>query len=598
MSGYWEHLARARLTRRRALASAAIGTAFAAVTLAGCGGDEKEEASGLVAKPVDTTHRAERGGIFKNSVVADTASFEPIESVQLGAVTHAGYVYSRLLKYRVGTFDKLADGSTEPDAAESFEVSSDGLQYTFHLRANLPYDSRPPTNGRPLDAADVKFSWDRLVAIGRSRSNLVNSVNAEAPVVSVSAPDPRTVIFKLAFPYAPFAGALAFPQNLFLLPREADGKFDPRVEMRGSGAFSQSRYTPSAGYEYRRNPDWYVKDRPFLDGHDLAIISEYSQGLAQLKAGNLWYYPVVQPDVVQTKRDVPELTLMKIQAFPRVAPMIYFGLDPKGRGAGSPFFDDRVRKAMSILIDRDLWIETFYNVSSFAADGLPLETRWHSHVYAGEEAYWLNPQGGELGEASTFFKHDPGEARKLLQAAGYTNAIPGEYTYITSNQFGGEFPRQAEVLREMFQANGDFEMKVNNPTFNDFAINYNRSNGNFDGISMTALSPYPDIDIYLRTIFQTGGTLQMFPQGDPEIERLIRAQRQEPDSGKRAEIIRQFQRYAATKFYTIPFPGHALGFYLMWPWVGNRGVFNSWDPQALPQEAGIHTWYDKSKKPA
>jgi ABC-type transport system substrate-binding protein len=111
------------------------------------------------------------------------------------------------------------------------------------------------------------------------------------------------------------------------------------------------------------------------------------------------------------------------------------------------------------------------------------------------------------------------------------------------------------------------------------------------------LVPFPEIDIYLQSVFQTSGQLQMFTQGDPEIERLIKAQRHETENRKRAEIIRQFQRYAATRFYTIPFPGHALGFYLMWPWVGNLSVFNSWDTQALPQEAGIHNWYDRSKKP-
>jgi ABC-type transport system substrate-binding protein len=176
--------------------------------------------------------------------------------------------------------------------------------------------------------------------------------------------------------------------------------------MRGSGAWFQSKYTPSAGFEYRRNPKWYMKDRPFLDGWDVPIVSDYAQGLAQLKSGGLWYYNVRQEDVVQTKRDVPELALQKMGGFFRAGSMIYFGLDPKGRGAGAPFFDERVRKAMSMLIDRDLWIDTFFGVSKYAAEGLPLETRWHSHVFAGEQA-WLDPQTREMGAAAIFFKHDP-----------------------------------------------------------------------------------------------------------------------------------------------------------------------------------------------
>jgi ABC-type transport system substrate-binding protein len=391
---------------------------------------------------------------------------------------------------------------------------------------------------------------------------------------------------------------MAFPQNLFILPAEADAKFDPKTEMRGSGAWFQSRYTPSVGFEYRRNPNWYMKDPPFLDGWDRPIISEYAQGVAQLKSGVLCWYPVRQSEVVQTKRDVPALTMLSIRGFPRVAPLLYFGLDAKGKGAGTPFFDDRVRKAMSMLIDRDLWIDTFFGVSEFAADGLPLESRWHSHVYCGEEAFWLNPQSREMGDGAMIFKHDPGEARKLLRAAGHTRAVSGDYTYITASNFGPDFPSQAEVLRQMFQTNGDFDLKVNNPTLNEFAAGYGQGNGNFSGVSARALAPYPDIDFYLHQLFHTGGGLQTFPQGDHEIDRLVKAQRREADNRKRAGIIREFQKYAATKFYTIPFPGHALGYWLSWPWWGNRGVFGGWDTAALPQEAGIHAWYDKSKKPA
>jgi ABC-type transport system substrate-binding protein len=256
-----------------------------------------------------------------------------------------------------------------------------------------------------------------------------------------------------------------------------------------------------------------------------------------------------------------------------------------------------VRKAMSMLIDRDLWIDTFYGVSDFAKDGLPLETRWHSHVFAGEEA-WLDPRARDLGETAVFFKHDPGEARKLLRAAGHTSAVPGDYTYSTAPTLGADFPRMAEVLRQMFQANGDFDLRVNNPSFNDLNANYSRTNGNFSGMVMSAQASITDIDQYLYPYFHSSGSLRNFPQGDTEMDRLINAQRRETDKRKRAEIIKQFQKYAATKFYTMLAPGHALGYELSWPWYGNRLAFNGWDIHGLPQEVNVHAWYDKANKQA
>jgi ABC-type transport system substrate-binding protein len=96
-------------------------------------------------------------------------------------------------------------------------------------------------------------------------------------------------------------------------------------------------------------------------------------------------------------------------------------------------------------------------------------------------------------------------------------------------------------------------------------------------VGVPGRSAIPDIDNYLYTIFHTGGSFQMFPQGDPEIERLCERQRAETDPRRRAEVVKDRQRYAATKFFTIPFPGQTLGFNLFQPWVGNRGVFNAWD---------------------
>ena len=64
---------------------------------------------------------------------------------------HAPWVYSRLVRYKAAKYPDLVQGDVEPDGAESWEMSPDGLTFTFKLRGNLKLDPRPPTNGRCND---------------------------------------------------------------------------------------------------------------------------------------------------------------------------------------------------------------------------------------------------------------------------------------------------------------------------------------------------------------------------------------------------------------------------------------------------------------
>jgi hypothetical protein len=61
---------------------------------------------------------------------------------------------------------------------------------------------------------------------------------------------------------------------------------------------------------------------------------------------------------------------------------------------------------VSMSWDRDLWLETFFNISNFAAEGLPVEARWNSHVNANWDGWWLDPQGKDFGPNAKYFKHD------------------------------------------------------------------------------------------------------------------------------------------------------------------------------------------------
>src|SRR3954453_20325219 len=206
MPDLWDARSAVRISRRRVLSGIGAGSAAAAF-LAACGGGEdkpgqaqpsaKSDKSGLLATPRDTSDKATPGGTLNLSIGRDTEGFDALSAVPITPAMHNEYTYARLVSankiFNLAKGESM-DATVDSYAAESWEQSPDGLQLTFKLRANGGLDPRPPTNGRNLDAQDVVFAYNRYKATGRSRGLVSNELNKDAPVISVTAVDPRTVL--------------------------------------------------------------------------------------------------------------------------------------------------------------------------------------------------------------------------------------------------------------------------------------------------------------------------------------------------------------------------------------------------------------------
>jgi ABC-type transport system substrate-binding protein len=281
---YWTAVAQSRLTRRRALQATGAGVLAAGIGACGGGSDDSSKKGGgsasLVAKPVDTSSKAVKGGVFQGQLPQDPNVFDVITGTAAD-VNHPARAYSRIIKYQSYKFPDKVQPAVAPDAATSWEFSGDGTQITYKLRPNLKFDPREPTNGRLVNAQDVKFSFDRFMTISTQRSVFANSVDPAAPVLSTSAPDDKTFVLKLAFPYAPINMLVAAWRYVVVMPVEADGKFDIKNTIRGSGAWRLKDYARSAYYEYVKNPDWYDADKLNLEGKKYAILPDVAANMAQ-----------------------------------------------------------------------------------------------------------------------------------------------------------------------------------------------------------------------------------------------------------------------------------------------------------------------------
>jgi peptide/nickel transport system substrate-binding protein len=615
MENYWHKTLARRISRRRALAATGAG-ALGAAFLAACGGDDNggsgggsgTDRSGLLTEAKDTTSSAKQGGVWPHYVTDEVRTMDPLNNASAGTgINNQAFAYSRLFQWKPGVLANPVGGEFVPDAAQSYEQSPDGLTLTFKLNPNVKFDPRPPTNGRAMTAEDVKFSWDRFSAGGLTRFDYVNSLSPVGPVESITPTDNLTVVAKLAFPIAGMVSRFAFHRFLSILPREADGGFNPQVEQRGSGPWMLRKWEPSVGYTYDRNPTWHVRQgQPYFDTLELRLITEAAQRRAQLNAGSIWVLPgpannearsaagSIDPnEVVSAKREQSHLAMYD-DGYPWGGPNhLAFGFG----SPDSPFHDARVRRALSMVIDRDLWIDANYNVSAFEAEGLPMETRWNSHYCADDKYYWFDPKGNQLGEGAAYFQYNVEEAKKMMQAAGHNSALrmPGIVQGNGNNQINS--------LHGMIQASGLFDVALTSIPAAEYNQRVYNGSGKFDGLAMAQnMGVRGDIDQYLSTRWSPGGpsgTQSMFPEVYPWYQKaqdLISAQRQELDEKKRKQIIDDIQKELALQMPTVPYPGASNGFSLAWPHLANFGVFRAvYDYEAI---VWTRYWYDESKRPS
>jgi peptide/nickel transport system substrate-binding protein len=602
-AAYWRHLTNSRLSRRRALATAG-GSALGTALIAACGGASNdrptEDVPGLIAKASDETKAGKRGGIYKSTLPYDIAHFDPhITEVTSRWPTLWGY--SRLAVAKPG-FLSNPDGEIAGDLAESWEYSPDRLTLTMKLRTDAKFAPLAPVNGRTVDADDVLFSWNRFVQSGTERSKFANSASPSAPILSLSAPDSRTLVFKLKEPTASMLATIANSNcgNLFILPKEAE-RLDVRRQPVGSGPYYLAEYSPSARIVYKRNPGFYDKQFPFVDTIELPIIPEYASGLAQFIAGAVYSFGVRADDVLATKEQVPDLVMQQGEVNPSLVRTFY------GWRAGSdraPFKDERLRQAYSMAIDRDLFIDVMYGVDRYRAQGINVETRWNTALRANEfEGWWLDPRGKDFGPNAKYYQKDLAEARKLMAASGFAAGFDVDAPVTATYPGAADFPKQVQLIVGMV-ADAGIRMKTSVIDGTEAGNRYRDTKGNFDGVTyrVAGIGGFVDIGEKLYSEFNTGGG-QLFigfdPDGkgtyagDPRTQDLTDKMRSEFDQKKRIALVQDLQRYNAAKQYSTLLPGGAAGLNLAWPIVRNRGVYRT----SLHWPLNHFEWLDETKAP-
>jgi len=615
--GYWQRWLRPRLGRRRFLA--ALGATGAAVALSACGSSSNASPTAtagetLLATPEDTTSTAKQGGVLRSVLVADVPSFDPHSAASTAVHTQvAAYTYPRLFKFATAHYPDRPRGNLDGDLAEAYELSGDKMQITLRLRQGLKWDAKAPVNGRAIDAQDVVASWQRFAKLSPFRGEMLYEASTApgAPIDSVTSPDSRTVVVKLKQPDAGLLALFASDRLFYVLPREADAGFDPRVEQRGYGPYRLGDNRPGAFRSWQRNPDYFVKGRPFIDTIEQPIIGDYASRLAQFKAGSIYTSVASQGDIINVRKELPRLRLTRGDNFATAPSSLAFGYE-----GDSPWKDERLRQAVSMLIDRETMVNVYTNRARFEDEGIEVEVRYHTAVGAGWEGWWLDPLNeAAFGPSAQYFKHAPDEAAKLIAAAGFPDGLDSTFHYNGGGQYGAIYARTVEMLSGMLAPAG-IRLRLEPHDYNDWLPNYHfaytgaQSLGKpikgFNGLIYRVGNTSPSVSSQLLAQFHKDGIRfeGMSPDGrnaqagDPQVNDAVTAIRREFDVKRQQELAQDFARLMARKAYVIPnLPFSTTGFALTWPALANYGVYRSWPTGAAVAEANLNLWINTAAPP-
>ena len=231
----------------------------------------------LVAPPARAADTPRRGGILLAAIAADAPSLDPHQEETFATLQLVAPCYSTLLQIDPYHYPRVIG-----DAATEWKIAADGLTYTFKLRQGIRFH-----DGSPLTSADVKATYEKIVFPPSGVRSIRK--NAYAAVASIETPDASTIVFKLKHPSASLLDNLASPWNV-IYPKKYLDK-DPnyfKTNIVGSGPFKFKSHTRGSTFEGERNPDYFIKDRPYLDGYKFFISTETSARAAAIRSGRAY----------------------------------------------------------------------------------------------------------------------------------------------------------------------------------------------------------------------------------------------------------------------------------------------------------------------
>ncbi len=509
-----------------------------------------------------STKPPKRGGTLTRASAWDPPVIDPRLTQSVGLFQFAGLTSSRLVRY---AFPDEASGTNDltlkGDLAESWQPSPDHRMWTFKLRQGVKWQNVPPLNGRELTASDIKYCYE-----GYAKEGVQSFTFRE--IEAIETPDKYTLRIHLHTPN------VLFPQNVaesvtVIFPREVleeDG--DLKKRMIGTGPYILKEHTRKVRIVLRRNPDYYDKARPYVDEYVILSTPDAATRLAAFRTGQsdiIWLASLGEVEVL--RKTNPSAV---VQAYQNT-------LTPFGLALAQdkpPFNDLRVRRAISIAIDRQKQVDTVYEGHGILGWGVP-------YIYYQDK----QPTAKELGP---WWQYRPADAKKLLAEAGHPNGFSTTLFYY---EYFPQMTSQVQLVQQDLKKNLNIDVKI---TKLDYTSYYGRYvEGKWDGMSWGFQSGHAvGLDERTYQYMHSKSTKNFFRVNDPVIDELTLKLRQTPDRVEQARIAKKITEREYDQVLRMWMP-YDNGFFIVQPHVRNAAALAIRRTDAYGAPTIARVWLDK-----
>jgi len=452
------------------------------------------------------------GGVLRYGITMRPPHFDVHQSGTINNLGSQGCMFDNLIRR-----DPRDSGRTIiPDLAHSWEIAKDGKTYTFFLRKGVLFH-----DGAELTAEDVKATFDRIAkppqGISISRSILFKAVG------EINARDKYTIEFKLSEPRpaAFIMSAIASGWNVIVRKKTLeDNNYNLRkVEIYpGTGPFKSVRRVENEVWVMERNPNYWNKGLPYLDGIEFYHALPFSTDLGSaILSGRVDYIRITDP-----------VTARKAKATPGLSTTAFNQSVIQGTWVNSkrkPFDDPRVRRALHLAFDRPALIDVVKDVTPMRVGGFIYP--FSDFATPPEE---LDKRVGYQTDTAAALK----EARALMAAAGHPDGLKG-LDFLVRDV--ASFKLWAQAIQAMLQEGLDVQCNlrtvVESVWFDDAA------NGHFDLSIGAIVSTLLDPSDYFNAWYRTGGPQNYSFWDNSKFNALVDEIDREVDPAKRLALVRQ-----------------------------------------------------------